>query len=238
MNKLLKIQVLASGSSGNAYTVTDGKTRIMLDCGIPIKQIQAATKYQAGRTDACLVTHEHQDHIKAAKDLARLGVDIYATEGTFSVSGLKGHRIKPIEKLEQFEVGTFQIMPFDVIHDAADPVGYLIKSTDTGARLLYVTDTHYIRYKFDEINYLMIECNYITEQLQRNIRAAAIHSTYSKRIYSSHMSLETVVDFINNLENPKAIKEVYLLHLSDRNSDEQLMKETIQRATGAVVHVC
>lgn len=238
MDKTLDIKVIASGSSGNAYKVTDRETDILLDCGIPIKQIQAATKYQAGNFDACLVTHEHQDHIRAAKDLAKLGVDVYGTEDTFKAIGIKGHRIKIVRKLISFRVGTFRIMSFGVAHDAADPVGFLIESDITGARLLYITDTFYVPYKFEDINYLMIECNYTKEMLKKNTSTRAIHSIYGKRIYSSHMSLDTVVDFINSLENKKTIKEVYLLHLSDKNSDEKLMKETIQRATGAVVYVC
>lgn len=237
MSSHLGIKVLASGSSGNAYTVTDGQTTLLLDCGISIKQLQAKLSYKAGTLDACLITHEHGDHIRAAKDLAKLGVRLYASKATFDAIGIKGHRIIGIQPLKTFIIGTFQVMAFQVMHDAADPVGYYIQSTRTGERLLYVTDTYYIPYRFRGLHYLLIECNYVNHILKEKTLSGRIDKTYGKRIYQSHMSLKTVVDFIESLEDPTGIKEVYLLHLSDNNSDEHYMKEIIQKVTGAIVYV-
>ena len=60
----MEIKVLASGSSGNAYRISDGETALLLDAGIPIRVIKEALNFQVRNLDGCLITHEHGDHIK------------------------------------------------------------------------------------------------------------------------------------------------------------------------------
>ena len=71
----MEIKVFASGSSGNAYLVSDEKTTLLLDAGIPLREIQVACGFKVRMIDGCLITHSHKDHSKAAEGLARLGVD-------------------------------------------------------------------------------------------------------------------------------------------------------------------
>ena len=65
----------------------------------------------------------------------------------------------------------------------------------------------------------MIECNYAKEILKKNIDGGKIPKVVAKRLYSSHFELENVKEFLkaNDLSQVKAI---YLMHLSDGNSDE------------------
>ena len=48
----------------------------------------------------------------------------------------------PVKALEEFQLGTFQVLPFDVEHDVPEPLGFLLTSTATGEKLLYFTDTY------------------------------------------------------------------------------------------------
>ena len=66
------INPIASGSSGNAYYISDGQSSLLLDAGIPLAQIQAGCGYKVSQLSGCLVTHGHGDHVKAAKALARM----------------------------------------------------------------------------------------------------------------------------------------------------------------------
>lgn len=100
----MEIKVLASGSTGNAYIVGDGQTTLLLDAGIPIKAIQIGSGFKVRQMAGCFITHAHQDHSKAAKDLARFGVDIYTSQGTIEACRLSGHRIKPVKALEELRV--------------------------------------------------------------------------------------------------------------------------------------
>ncbi|MBR1695298.1 MAG: MBL fold metallo-hydrolase, partial [Selenomonas sp.] len=86
---MLDIAIHATGSTGNCYTVSNGKATVMLDCGLPYNRIQKLTGFIL--PDAVFVTHEHQDHVKAAKDFMKRGVDIYTSAGTAEVENLEGH---------------------------------------------------------------------------------------------------------------------------------------------------
>lgn len=68
---------LASSSKGNAYVVSDGDTTLLLECGLTCKELQKRLGYQLSGVTACLVSHEHQDHAKAAAQLLRQGVPVY-----------------------------------------------------------------------------------------------------------------------------------------------------------------
>jgi phosphoribosyl 1,2-cyclic phosphodiesterase len=161
----MDIKVLASGSSGNAYLVSDRHTTLLIECGISYRKIQQKLNFRTAEIDACLVTHEHKDHSKASKDILKAGIDIYISQGTKEALELVGHRINIIKAKQQFKIGTWVILPFDTQHDAVEPLGFLLYSNATKEKLLYVTDTAYIRYQFKGLTHIMIECNYSTENI-------------------------------------------------------------------------
>lgn len=233
----MDIRILASGSSGNAYRISDGHTSLLLDAGIPMRAIQVGLDFQTSQLAGCFVTHSHLDHSKAAKDLMKLGVDVYTSQGTIDACQLRGHRVKRVKSLEEIRVGTFKVLPFDVEHDAPEPLGFLFESTETGEKLLYFTDTYFLRYKFQGLTHIMGECNYSREALQRSIDAGHTARERAPRIIKSHMSLETFLEFLEANDLSK-VKQIYLLHLSDNNSDEEEFREAVQKATGAEVYVC
>ena len=228
----MDIKVYASGSSGNCYRLSDGKTTILLECGIPCIQILKKIRFEIRKISGVLLTHNHMDHAKAAKDLAGYGINIYSSEGTFKALGLKGHRFKVISALESFDIGTFNIYPFDVQHDVPEPLGYVITSKVTGERLLFFTDTYYIKYVFPNINIIMGEVNYSLDTISDDLNTAR-----KNRLFESHMSLEHFEEMLKANDLSK-LNKIYLLHLSDDNSDERLFKERIQQLTGAEVYVC
>lgn len=233
----MDIKILASSSAGNAYRISDGRTSLLLDAGIPIKAIQVGCEFKVTRMDGCFVSHSHKDHSKAAKDLARLGVDIYTSQGTIEACGLSGHRIHAIKALQELTIGTFKVLPFDVQHDAPEPLGFLFTSVETGEKLLYFTDTYYIKYKFQGLTHIMAECNYDAETLQRSVDAGYIPIELVPRLVKSHMSLEHFLDLLKANDLSK-VRQIYLLHLSNNNSDEKRFKEEVQKLTGAEVYVC
>lgn len=233
----MEVKVLASGSSGNAYRISDGETALLLDAGIPLKAIQAGLGFRVRDIMGCFITHAHKDHSKAAKDLARLGVDIYTSKGTADACGLTGHRIKVVRALEELVVGTFRVLPFDVQHDAPEPLGFLFARMVTGEKLLYFTDTYYLKYRFRGLTHIMAECNYSEEGIRNSIAAGYVPVELVPRLMKSHMSLEHLVDMLRANDLGR-LRQIYLIHLSQNNSNVQQMKEEIQRQTGAEVYVC
>lgn len=233
----MQIEVYASGSTGNAYRVSDGKTSLLLDAGIPIKKLQEATGHQLTALDGCLVTHCHGDHSKAVKDLVKRGVDVYASAGTIAAMGVISHRLRPVKSLQEISVGAFQVLPFDVEHDAPEPLGFLLTSMATNEKLLYFTDTYYLKYKFRGLTHIMAECNYDLETMQQSVDAGYMPPELAPRIIKSHMSLEHLMDMLraNDLSQ---VRQIYLLHLSNNNSNAKRYRSEIQRLTGAEVYIC
>ena len=227
----MTLQVIGTGSHGNCYRLTAGEDAILLDAGLPIKQIVRAAR---GLKDirACLITHEHGDHIKAANDLALWGVDVYATPGTLDAAGMSrdAARIHPVEYLKPFEITGFTVLPFPTQHDAQQPCGYLIRSSETGETLLYATDTYYLRNTFPNVNYWLIECNYCDDLLAEMLDGGEIDSTMRNRLLGSHMSLNRLKMTLqaNDLTETR---KIVLCHLSDSRSDEHRMIREIEEMT-------
>ena len=170
------------------------------------------------------------DHLKYASNFALNGINIYASAGTFKKQNLVGHRFKVIKALQQFEIGNFIILPFDTQHDAEEPLGFLIQYKPTGEKLLYATDTYYIKYKFKQLNYLLIECNYIKSIAKENMQNEIINKTRYKRLLESHMSLENLLEFLkaNDLRH---VSKILLCHLSNTNASANIMKEQVYKQT-------
>nr|WP_145404269.1 MBL fold metallo-hydrolase [Paenibacillus xylanexedens] len=232
---MIEITSLGSSSAGNAYRITDGKTPLLLDAGLRYKEIQRGLAFQVSSLAGCLVTHEHGDHSAAIKDLIKAGVNIYTSAGTADALRLDSHREHRVSALEPFTIGTWSILPFDVQHDAAEPLGFLLANT-SGDKLLFATDTYYIKHRFTGLTHIMVECNYSIQILNQNIAAGRVPAVMKHRLLRSHFSLENVKDFIR-ANDMRKVQEIHLLHLSDNNSDEALFKREIMALTGKQVYV-
>lgn len=233
----MDITVIASGSSGNAYRISDGDTALLLDAGIPLQRIKQALNFRVRDLAGCLITHAHGDHAKAAGDIAKAGVDVYTSQGTIDACRLTGHRMKPVKALQEVMIETFAVLPFDVQHDAPEPLGFLLTSRRTGEKLLYFTDTYYLKYRFTGLTHIMGECNYSMDIVEQSVRNGYIPPELVPRLIKSHMSLEHFLDLLkaNDLHE---VKQIYLLHLSNNNSDAERFREAVQKLTGTEVYVC
>lgn len=227
----MEIKTLATGSAGNCYKIDDGHTSLLLECGLTIKDIQKALNFKLNNIAACLVTHRHQDHTKGLKDILKKEIDVYMPELEIKAMGLKHHRMHPIQPLKQFTIGSWVIMPFHTEHDTEQPVGYLMQSTATNEKLLFATDTYYIRYKFKGVTHFLIECNYSEQIISDNLEHDVIGVKRHNRTVETHFSLENLIKFLKSCDLSKT-EEIRLIHLSDTNSDEEMFKREIVAATG------
>lgn len=232
---MIEIRVLASGSKGNCYHVTDGSTPLLIECGISFKDIRKKLNFNTSGIAGCLVTHEHKDHSKGLSELLKAGIECYMSPGTAKAIGIKHHRIKKVQPKKQFKLGTWTVLPFDVQHDTSEPVGYLLMN-EQREKLLFATDTYYIRYRFPGLTHIMIECNYSLPILIENIEAGRVPRAMKTRLLRSHFSLENVKEFLKANDLSK-VQEIWLIHLSDNNSDEARFKREIQELTGKMVIV-
>lgn len=227
----MKLKVLGSSSSGNCYRIeANDNEKLILDAGVNFKIVQRELNFNFNGIQGVLITHEHMDHLKYAPNFALNGINIYASNGTFEKLNLKGHRFKTIKALEQFTIGNFIILPFDTQHDAAEPLGFLIQYKPTGEKLLYATDTYYIKYKFNKLNYLLLECNYNKEIAKENAENGVINKTRYTRLLESHFSLDNVIKFLKS-NDLSYVKNIILCHLSDTNSNQDIMQSKVYEET-------
>lgn len=220
----MKFQSLASSSSGNAYIVSDNDTRILLECGVSLKNLQKLSGFSLSEFQACLVSHEHKDHAKAVADLISRGMAVCMSQGT--AEALETDAVQLIENMEQFNVGSLDIVPFTTFHDAAEPLGFLIKSRVDGDVLAFATDTVNLRYKFPGLNILAIEANYDKNILER---CEKMPEKVRYRITNSHMEIDTLCDYLRSLDLSQC-REIHLLHLSDATSHEGHFINKVARA--------
>lgn len=229
----MNIEVYGSSSKGNAYIISDGERSLLLEAGIKLNKIKCDWQSIDGR----LITHEHGDHSKYANELLKTtSIDIFTSKGTQEALKLPSYRVNCLEPLKQKQIGNWSIIPFPTEHDAVEPFGYLIHSSKTNEKLLFATDTYYIRYKFKGITHLMIECNYALDILNENVKNGRIGAFLKNRVLKSHFSLENVKEFIKATDLSE-LKEVWLLHLSDSNSNAERFKKEIQAITGIPVYI-
>lgn len=231
---MIEFTAIASSSAGNAYTLTDGHTRLLLDCGLPWKELQRRLQFRTSDLAGILCSHEHGDHSKGLKDAMRAGLDVYASAGTYDALKLSGNRRHDITARKRFDIGTWRILPFQAVHDAADPLGFLLASE--AGKVLFLTDSAYCVHTFRGLTHICIECNHSIELLREQVGADELSLARKRRLMHSHMSLERLQEMLeaNDLSQ---VREIHLLHLSDAHSDAELFQRTIMRQTGKPVLV-
>jgi len=229
----MEIKCLASSSKGNCYVIDDGVSSIMLDCGIQWKKIQQLLNFKTSDLSGCLISHSHGDHVSGVKDAIKSSIDCYMSGATAKEINVSGHRVKIIQPLKQFKIGSWTILPFPLEHDVFN-LGYLLSNGTE--KILYITDTYYCRYKFDGVTHLLIECNHSYVILDQRAADGSVPLPMINRLMKSHFSLENVKKFI--LANDMSqVREIYLIHLSDGNSNAEQFQREIQELTGKIVHI-
>lgn len=223
----MKLKCIATGSKGNCYTLTsnNGET-LILDCGIPIKEIKKGLNWDIRNVVGCIVSHAHSDHSKSVKDFYDMGIPVFA----------------PYEKFEphfytkiygEFEVKDFPLTTTDnrwthtdTNGDPCPIYGFLIIHKEMG-RMLYITDTELIKWRFKGINHILLGVNYDKDLIDNEDSAKVNH------VYRGHMSIDTACDFAK-ANNSKDLQNVIMCHLSKNNADKDLfigkMKSAVQNA--------
>jgi phosphoribosyl 1,2-cyclic phosphodiesterase len=228
----MKLKVISTGSIGNCYILTAGKSVLLLDAGVPIASIIASVPDWSAIC-GCLVTHGHQDHIRSAPVLLRMGIPTYASQGTIEAIGASCDltRFNRLQGGSAFKVDQFTVLPFDVKHDALEPLGFVVRYEPTGETLLYATDTYYLPHTFPGIHTWIVECNYIENIMNQRLKDDPASAFIRKRLMTSHMSLRRLLDTLAANDLSKT-RKIVLVHLSDGNSDEKQMVSSVHAATG------
>ena len=203
----MKLKCLGSGSSGNCYILENDTEALIIEAGVPLKEVKIALGFNIRKIVGVVVSHSHGDHAKYVAEYENVGIQVY----------------KPFEGNLPYDVyGSFFFKDFELVHDVSC-FGFYINHPEMGT-LIYASDTEYIKWRFKDINHILVEANYSDDLIEKDA------SNYS-HVLKGHMSLKTTLDFISTNDNP-ALRNVVLLHLSASNSDAdyflQKTKETVK----------
>lgn len=232
----MNLKIIGTGSKGNAYILENENEALLIECGVSVNDIKKALNFNLTKVVGCICTHEHFDHSKAIYDVMKLGIDMYASKGTLEkrfVFSLP--RATMIKSKETVQIGNFKVMAFDVKHDAAEPLGFLIEHPDCG-KVLFLTDTYYCSYTFPGLNNIIIEANYSKEIIDRKYGADSDKEFLRNRILKSHFSLQNCKDMLS-ANDLSQVNNIVLIHLSDSNSDEKQFHQEVTELTGKNVTV-
>jgi phosphoribosyl 1,2-cyclic phosphodiesterase len=223
------LKCLGSSSAGNCYLLTsDNGETLILDCGIPIKEIKKGLDWHIKDVVGVLCTHKHLDHSKSVKDFKAMGIPIYAP--------YLGNSCKSMN------MGEFTVKPFDLTtidgnwtHTDANgepcPIfGFLITHKEMG-RMLYITDCEVVKWRFKDINHILLGVNYDKDLIDRDNTGKANH------VFRGHLSIDTACDFVK-ANYSDSLQNVIMCHLSSENADKDLFIEKMKKvACGANVDV-
>jgi len=223
------VSTLGSGSRGNSTFIGHRQRGLLIDCGLSTKQIMKRME-QIGAGDTpvsgVLLTHEHSDHVGAARILEKAlsrkqghAVPFFMTPGTARnlPASCRPNNIIEIHADRPFRLEHWLIEPLSVPHDTSDPVAYTVQSDRH--RVGVLTDfghvTNAISAQLATLDIAILEFNHDIQML--------IHGPYPMRLKDrvrgphGHLSNQQAADLIRK-HGTKRLKHIILAHLSQDNN--------------------
>lgn len=228
------LKVLGSSSKGNSYILESESQVLVIEAGIRLSEVKKAIGFDVNKIVGCLISHEHGDHAAHINDFTKSAIDVFCSRGTASNFNVS-HRLHKIAAGTMIQIGEFKVLPFDVVHDAAEPFGFLINHRESG-NILFLTDTFYSEFTFRDLNNIILEANYDLAILEANIKSGKLNPSIRNRIVTSHMSLQTAKELLSANDLSK-VNNIVLIHLSDGNSDAVNFKKEIEQVTGKTITI-
>lgn len=134
--------------------------------------------------------------------------------------------VKVLNLKEKTRIGKeFVVQPIKLFHNA-ECYGFLIQHEEFG-KLVLVTDTNSVPYKFKDIHHWMIEANYSEEILIDN----ACNDVYSRSASENHLEINDTIEVLKRNYSSE-LQNVVLIHLSSGNSNEKNFKARVQQELG------
>ena len=234
----MRFACLGSGSRGNALIVEQGSTRVMLDCGYPLREAERRLGrlcLAPGDLAGIIVTHEHSDHIAGVYKLARKhDLAIWMTHGTFS--GSMGDAVAPpqltlIDSHNPFALGELQLLPFPVPHDAREPAQFVF--SNGAQRLAVLTDagasTSHIESMLSGCDALVLECNHDLGMLMNGGYPQVLKARVAGRY--GHLDNTSSAGLLAALDRSR-LQHVIAAHLSQHNNTPELARNALAQVMG------
>lgn len=233
----MKIDILASGSSGNCIALTVDNKTILIDAGIAKTKIEKALLNVNIRPDdvqAIFITHAHKDHTKGLPLANKYKIPVYAgvEEWKDIPNGIDEDLICGMQDSVVFDNEGFKewisVEPFHVHHDSFEPLGYTVSSNDYKVSICLDTghvDSNMLN-AMKGSNVYIIEANHDPKMVE----SSSYPKSVKTRIVSDvgHLSNQQTAETLGKLINGKG-EQIYLVHLSDNNNLPALAEMTTKK---------
>ncbi len=236
----MKICALSSSSSGNSFYFETERVKFLIDAGLSGKQIRERLA-NIGRSpeelDGIFVSHEHRDHIRGLKVLAkRLGLTVFANRATWECldgDTRKHLTVEFFESGDEIPFGDVVIQPFPVMHDAAEPVSFTLhwRSLKVGmAQDLGYADK-LVQKNLEGSSVLLLEFNHDQEMLLTGPYPWPIKQRIlSKQGHLSNTEASSMASEVAHAD----LKAIFLTHLSEKNNRPELARQELKRRLNAL----
>lgn len=221
-----------SSSKANFYEVIGSRgQKLLLECGLRWQQLQHALNFNFRDVVGCLLTCEHLDHAKAIRQVMTAGIDVYASKGTLKALGedvYKHRKSHAVYERAIQQIGEFLVFPFNTVHDAAEPFGYVIQ--EHGEWLFFAPESGYVKQRFNiRFDIIAIEVNYDKEILGARVDSGDINEEVAKRVAQNHTKKQTAIDYLEKYCDLRKCREIHLLHCSGVNLDKKKTKQQFEK---------
>ncbi|WP_105101327.1 MBL fold metallo-hydrolase [Microbulbifer pacificus] len=232
----MKVNILASGSSGNCIALTSGESTILIDAGIAKTKIEKRlleVGITPNKIEAMFITHAHKDHTKGLPLANKYKIPVYAGENEWKdIQGVENDLVNKIGIGGVFGASEdFVVVPFQVHHDAHQPLGYTVTSYKTDFKVSICLDTGKV--EEDILKYMKNSDVYIIESNHepRMVEASNYPISVKTRVLShvGHLSNQQTAAALTELIQGKG-EQIYLTHLSSSNNMPTLAQLTTEKA--------
>lgn len=231
----MRVWLLGSGSAGNAVLIEAADGRVVVDAGFGVRTLAARLTVigiAPESIEACVITHEHTDHVKGAAAAARKwGWALHATRGTVAhAPELAGADVQPFDAGATLAFSSMDVATARTPHDAAEPVGVVATARASGARVTVCTDIGHVsagvRALCRDVDILVLESNHDEEML----RAGPYPPVVQARIAGEHGHLANRHAAALLRDSMTAgVRHVVLAHLSQKCNEPGLARRTTER---------
>jgi hypothetical protein len=228
------LTVLGSGSSGNCSLVETPNTRILIDAGFSTRRITqrlAEVGVAPEQIDGIILTHEHSDN-SCGLDVwsRRFKTPVYANRLTAEALSktVKNAAWKIFATGSAFPIGDLEIHSFSIPHDAAEPVGYVLRHS--AREIGFLTDlgfaTRMVTERVRSVHTLVIETNHDEKMLQNDTRRPW---AVKQRIMSrhGHLSNTAAAELLAEMVGGN-LRRAVLGHLSEDCNTPELAISTVR----------
>ncbi|MEJ2059768.1 MAG: MBL fold metallo-hydrolase [Gammaproteobacteria bacterium] len=233
---MLRFASLGSGSKGNATLVESGGTRVLVDCGFSVREVErrlAVLGMEASQLTALVISHEHTDHIRGAAPLSRrYGLPIWMTSGTMVMGrDLPAEHCELFHPHEPFEIHGLEIQPYPVPHDAREPCQFVF--SDGQWRLGILTDAGGITPHVTEVlsgcEGLLLECNHDADMLAAGPYPPSLKARVGGPY--GHLANTQAEALLKSMDTGR-LRHLVGMHLSEQNNTPDLARDALCSGVG------